>query len=147
MFNTKKKIREIRRKWGKKLMGQNSSDELGLHGEQPVDKENIDPSQKVNSTPNWSLVAGVALVTTIFVGIGAYALGYLPMLSNSSISQPTNSSTAQSSVDLRIKGNRNSHIYHLPGCPNYNDISEQNIVWFRTHEDAKKAGYRMARNC
>lgn len=50
-------------------------------------------------------------------------------------------------TDLKIKGNKNSKIYHLPGCPNYNDIAERNIVWFKTHEEAKAAGFRMARNC
>lgn len=50
-------------------------------------------------------------------------------------------------VDLKIKGNRKSRIYHLPKCPNHNDIAEQNIVWFKTHAEARAAGYRMAKNC
>lgn len=50
-------------------------------------------------------------------------------------------------IDLKIKGNNQSRIYHLPGCPNYEDIAERNIVWFKTHEDAKARKYRMARNC
>lgn len=50
-------------------------------------------------------------------------------------------------IDLRIKGNRDSLIYHLPKCPNYRDISPSNIVWFKTHDEARAAGYRMARNC
>ena len=49
--------------------------------------------------------------------------------------------------DLKIKGNRSSRIYHLPGCPNYEDIAERNIVWFKTHDEAQKAGFRMAKNC
>jgi hypothetical protein len=46
-----------------------------------------------------------------------------------------------------IKGNRASHIYHIPGCPNYDDIKEINIIWFATVDEAKAAGYRQARNC
>lgn len=64
--------------------------------------------------------------------------------------KPTQMPTAiptPAAVDLRIKGNRSSQIYHLPGCPNYGDIADRNVVWFKTHEEAKAAGYRMARNC
>lgn len=50
-------------------------------------------------------------------------------------------------VDLQIKGNRNSGIYHLPGCMSYNSISPRNVVWFKTEEEAEAAGYRKARNC
>jgi hypothetical protein len=50
-------------------------------------------------------------------------------------------------VDLQIHGNKNSRIYHLKHCPNYNDISPHNLINFKTHEEAKAAGFRMARNC
>jgi hypothetical protein len=46
-----------------------------------------------------------------------------------------------------IKGNRASLIYHIPGCQNYDDVTEENIVWFSTIDEAKAAGYRQARNC
>jgi methylphosphotriester-DNA--protein-cysteine methyltransferase len=49
--------------------------------------------------------------------------------------------------DLKIKGNKNSRIYHLPGCASYNAISPKNIVWFKTEAEATAAGYRKARNC
>jgi len=50
-------------------------------------------------------------------------------------------------VDLKIKGNKNSKIYHLKDCPNYDDISDGNIIWFKTKEEAKAPGYRQAKNC
>ena len=65
-------------------------------------------------------------------------------------SAPINVEQAQSpavEIDLKIKGNRKSKIYHLRGCPNYADLKETNIVWFKTTEEAENAGYRMARNC
>ena len=46
-----------------------------------------------------------------------------------------------------IVGNRNSKIYHLPNCPDYNKVSERNRVPFRTQAEAEAAGYRKARNC
>ena len=49
--------------------------------------------------------------------------------------------------DLRIKGNRNSKIYHLPGCASYSRIADRNIVWFKTSAEAEAQGYRIARNC
>lgn len=50
-------------------------------------------------------------------------------------------------TDLKVKGNRNSKIYHLPACPNYADIKESNVVWFKTEDEAKTAGFRRAKNC
>ncbi|HSS18684.1 MAG TPA: thermonuclease family protein [Pyrinomonadaceae bacterium] len=47
----------------------------------------------------------------------------------------------------RIIGNKNSKIYHLPGCSGYTRVSEKNQVLFDTAADAEKAGYRIAKNC
>jgi len=47
----------------------------------------------------------------------------------------------------RIIGNRNSHIYHLPTCPDYTRVAERNRVYFDTPQDAERAGFRQARNC
>jgi hypothetical protein len=49
--------------------------------------------------------------------------------------------------DEHIRGNKRSMIYHWPGCPNYNDISPENRVEFKTRAEAEAAGYRAARNC
>jgi hypothetical protein len=46
-----------------------------------------------------------------------------------------------------IIGNKNSKIYHVPGCSTYNSVSEKNRVTFSTAEEAEKAGYRKAKNC
>jgi hypothetical protein len=53
----------------------------------------------------------------------------------------------QKQVDERIIGNRNSGIYHWPGCPSYNRIAPKNRVYFKTRTEAERAGYRAARNC
>lgn len=44
-----------------------------------------------------------------------------------------------------IKGNRNSMIYHVPGGASYNKISENNVVYFNSEEEAQAAGYRRAK--
>jgi endonuclease YncB( thermonuclease family) len=47
----------------------------------------------------------------------------------------------------QVRGNRRSHIYHWPGCPNYDDIADHNRVEFANAIEAEKAGYRAAYNC
>ena len=46
-----------------------------------------------------------------------------------------------------VRGNRNSGIYHLPACPDYEKISYRNRVSFRTEAEAMQNGFRKARNC
>jgi deoxyribonuclease I len=46
-----------------------------------------------------------------------------------------------------VIGNRNSHIYHVPGCEDYSKVAERNRVYFRTEAEARAAGFRKARNC
>lgn len=48
-------------------------------------------------------------------------------------------------VDMRIKGNRNSKIYHFPGGRSYNKVKESNAVYFKTPQEAEAAGYRPAK--
>lgn len=48
-------------------------------------------------------------------------------------------------VDMRIKGNRNSKIYHFPGGRSYDKVKESNAVYFKTPEEAEAAGYRPAK--
>ncbi|MDP3596772.1 MAG: thermonuclease family protein [Nitrospirota bacterium] len=46
-----------------------------------------------------------------------------------------------------IVGNRRSHIYHRPDCPNYSQIAPRNRVEFGSVAEAEEAGYRLAKNC
>ncbi len=46
-----------------------------------------------------------------------------------------------------IHGNRNSKIYHLNNCPNYNSMSPKNVIEFKTEQEAKSSGFRKAKNC
>jgi endonuclease YncB( thermonuclease family) len=43
-----------------------------------------------------------------------------------------------------VIGNRKSHIYHRPDCPNYSQVAPHNRVAFNS---AEEAGYRVAGNC
>ena len=45
----------------------------------------------------------------------------------------------------KIKGNKNSMVYHMPDGLYYNSVSENNTIYFETEEDAINAGYRKAK--
>lgn len=64
-----------------------------------------------------------------------------------STSSPTPASTPAASASGPIYGNKNSKIYHTPGCSTYDKVSEQNRVVFQTVEEAEAAGYKRAKNC
>ena len=49
--------------------------------------------------------------------------------------------------DGKIIGNKNSKVYHLPGCASYSRVSEKNQVKFESAAEAEEAGYRLAGNC
>ena len=63
-----------------------------------------------------------------------------PAVNNSSTSTASNTTGV-------IIGNKNSHIYHLPNCPDYDKVSQKNRVEFQSAKDAEAAGYRLAGNC
>lgn len=61
--------------------------------------------------------------------------------------RPVAAIAAESAAPGKIVGNKNSHIYHLPTCSDYDKVSEKNRVFFDNEADAEKAGYRKAKNC
>lgn len=44
----------------------------------------------------------------------------------------------------KIKGNANSHVYHVPGGAYY-ESTKDNIVWFCSEKEAENAGYRKSK--
>ncbi len=61
----------------------------------------------------------------------------------SSISDET--ATAQSASGY--VASKNGTKYHLPWCGSAKQIKEENKIWFKTKEEAEKAGYTPASNC
>lgn len=61
--------------------------------------------------------------------------------------QKADAPTPNPKPPCEIIGNKNSGIYHLPGCASYSRIASYNREYFCTEEEARKAGYRKARNC
>lgn len=46
-----------------------------------------------------------------------------------------------------VLGNKNSKIYHTPGCSTYAKVSAKNRVIFISEQEAVSKGYRIAKNC
>ncbi len=55
--------------------------------------------------------------------------------------------TASSNETGAVTGNRRSHVYHAPNCPNGASLSTQNRIEFPSAEAAKEAGYRAGKDC
>lgn len=88
---------------------------------------------------NWLLIIATSLGTVLAVTIFVLWYAHTPA--------PPPQTLISKPVDMRIKGNPKSMIYHLPGCLSYNNIAPDNIEWFKTDEEAEDAGYRKAMNC
>ncbi|MCM2532042.1 thermonuclease family protein [Neobacillus pocheonensis] len=58
---------------------------------------------------------------------------------------PSDDKESNVSCKGKIKGNANSHIYHVPGGAYY-DSTKDNIVWFCTEKEAEDAGYHRSKN-
>ena len=62
--------------------------------------------------------------------------------------KPAPSPAGPQAAPARVRGNRQSGIYHVQGrCPHYGDVGESNRVAFASEHAAQAAGYRLARNC
>lgn len=59
----------------------------------------------------------------------------------------SDSAPATATSPYPIIGNRKSHIYHRPDCPNYSQVASKNRVSFHSAAEAEQAGYRIAGNC
>ncbi|HWN08848.1 MAG TPA: thermonuclease family protein [Pyrinomonadaceae bacterium] len=65
----------------------------------------------------------------------------------SAMAQDAQSKLQDNSSALKTVGNKNSKIFHLPGCSGYDRVSEKNRVYFNSAAEAESAGYRIAKNC
>lgn len=54
-------------------------------------------------------------------------------------------SDSNDSTPGRIKGNKNSKIYHMPDGEYYDSVSDKNAIYFESEEDAISQGYRKSK--
>lgn len=89
---------------------------------------------------------GAMVGLPLFLGAGAFYF-YSPNRIISKTAQFSNTPINDSSPLLSIYGNKKSKVYHLPNCPNYDDISEKNKVIIKTMLEAEERGFRISGNC
>ena len=100
----------------------------------------------VMSTPSNSIAAPNAMTSN---SASTMASNSMANKSNTAVksNSTTNTASANTAVAGKIRGNKATKVYHLPGCPDYDSISPANVVTFATEQDARKAGYKIAGNC
>lgn len=92
-------------------------------------------STTVLTKPSQATTVRPALPVSVTTTDGSAAMGNAPG------KLPDNKSS------LKTVGNKNSKIFHLPGCSGYDRVSEKNRVYFNSAAEAETAGYRIAKNC
>jgi hypothetical protein len=54
---------------------------------------------------------------------------------------------AEHAAEGAIHANRNDHLYYLPSCEGYSQVSSADVVPFVSEEIATESGYQRAENC
>ncbi|OGG45544.1 hypothetical protein A2673_00850 [Candidatus Kaiserbacteria bacterium RIFCSPHIGHO2_01_FULL_50_13] len=94
---------------------------------------------------------GVPLVV-LLVGLASFGLGRFSMIEEMRPQVSLQHATAAEALPPMnmgglLVGSRNGSTYHFPWCAGAKQITEQNKRWFKSEEEAQKAGYRPAKNC
>jgi len=67
---------------------------------------------------------------------------YVPAAAAESV--PPDTARAEPGEDMRWVASSRGEVYYRRGCGNANRLVPENRVYFRTEEDAKRAGYRRS---
>ena len=112
----------------------------------------------------------MCLLVIIGVGIASFGLGRLSAIHNSSLKEddqikiidmnnelvPTSNNNLNSlntntvgdiTKEKRYVASKNGKLYYSVGCSGAKRISENNMIWFSTSEEAKKSGYEFSSSC
>lgn len=95
----------------------------------------------------WGLVAIVFLVA-----LASFGLGRLSALESArppvAITQaPVDVSPRAITLGGLVVAARTGSVYYYPWCSGAGNIASQNERWFKSEEEAERAGYRPAKNC
>ena len=92
----------------------------------------------------------LVIVVVVLVSFSSFGLGRLSVLSD----EKDILETSKENLVFTGEGVKDGYVaskkgttYHLPWCSGAQRISEKNKVWFKTKEEAEKAGYNSAKNC
>jgi hypothetical protein len=119
---------------------------------------------------DWVLGAIIALTASLFFGLGLVAakenpapgdslwIEQLPpeeqgraVATTSAEMLPSGGGPAAAAATIPVTGtymaSKSGSKYYLPSCSGAKRIKEENEVWFKTKEEAEKAGYGPAAGC
>ncbi len=77
----------------------------------------------------------------------------LPAAPAAAIHVPSTSVTTDSQnsaiqkISCAFVGSKNSDIYHFPDCPSAKRIKPENLVCFKSEQDAESKGYKQDKSC
>ncbi|PCI28180.1 hypothetical protein COB52_04005 [Candidatus Kaiserbacteria bacterium] len=102
------------------------------------------------NTPKMGQDVFIVLVLML-VGLGAFGLGRLSMMEEQRpairMFEQTMKNVDPISMGGLVVASRNGSKYHFPWCSGAQRMSEVNKVWFKSIDEAKKAGFTAAGNC
>jgi len=94
----------------------------------------------------WGLFALITLAV-----LGSFGLGRLSALIDAKPLIHVQTAAAVEGQGMALGGSyvasRSGSVYYFPWCSGAASIAPQNQRWFNTAEEAKRAGYRPAKNC
>jgi hypothetical protein len=99
---------------------------------------------------------GLAALLVIAVALVSFSLGRLSKIEGKAPgvtiteAQPERGLPAAVSaapIAGGVVASKSGSKYHLPWCAGAQSIREENKIWFKTVEEAKRAGYTPASNC
>jgi hypothetical protein len=113
-----------------------------------------------NFKANFDIKEDIFIVfSIILVGLVGFGLGKLSALEKNRgsveiirsgpelVSALNLTTTTDVSSNGLLVGSKNGTKYHFPWCAGASQISEKNLIWFNSYEEAQKVGYSAASNC
>jgi len=116
-------------------------------------------SNKINPKRSFFILLSILLVS---VGMSSFALGRISaqyelkqdreevrgVFIDTSASEPFfEAEEARKQAPKTIMASKNGTRYYTAGCKAGGNIKEENRVWFSTENEAKMAGYTIAKSC
>ena len=110
--------------------------------------------------PNWAdfrnrnVRDGAVAALVILVAFVSFLLGRLSSGAGEQAArihmvqkEPGLPAAASAAIEGGVVASKTGSKYHLPWCAGAQTIREENKVWFKTAEEARRAGYTPAQNC
>ncbi len=95
----------------------------------------------------WGLVAIVLLTVVSAFGLGRLSVIVEPKPLVTITAAAAAVNTEPMDLGGYVVASRSGEVYYLPWCAGAGQIAVTNKRWFKSEEEARRAGYRPAKNC